>query len=252
MEAMTDDKARAEGYVEGYEDGLNEAWEELLALTTKGYTSREIQILAKARRSVIQEKVDQKRKGMMKQVEFTAPIEEAKARNLPILDAAPTPAAELEVQAGWLYILKDKRLEQPITVLKQRQVAGVKTLCILRSHPDNIKTKYGIECSMIWLTKTESCPVEDCQRTLIEFVSPTELPRLNSLIKSFLSENKGGAILLEGLEYLITQNDFKSVLKFIQGVKDQVILTKGIFMVPFDPTVLDPKDLKALERETEG
>jgi hypothetical protein len=252
MEAMSEDKARAEGYVDGYKDGLNEAWEELLSLTTKGYTSREIQILAKARRSAIQDKVEIKRKGMMKDVEFTAPIVEVPARDLPSPDAASASAAELEVRAGWLYIIEDKRLEQPISVLKQRQDAGERTLCILRSHPDNIKTKYGIDCSMIWLTKTESCPVDDCQRNQIEFVSPTELPRLNSLIKSFLSENRGGAILLEGLEYLITQNDFKSVLKFIQGVKDQVILTKGIFLVPFDPTVLDPKDLKALERETEG
>src|SRR5512137_2919230 len=107
---MSDDKARVEGYVEGYEDGLNEAWEELLALTTKGYTSREIQILAKARRSIIQEKVDLKRRGMMKDVEFTEPIVEVPARNAPAPEAAPSSAAELEVRAGWLYILKDKRL----------------------------------------------------------------------------------------------------------------------------------------------
>jgi hypothetical protein len=249
---MSEEKARAEGYVEGYEDGLNEAWDELLALTTKGYTSREIQILAKARRSTIQEKLEQKRKVMMKEVEFTEPIQEVEAPTKSVAESTPSALDELVVRAGWLYILKDKRLEQPIAVLKQRLMDGAKTLCILRSHPDNIKTKYGIECQMIWLTKTEACPVDDCQQTRIEFVSPTELPRLNSLIKAFLSESRGGVILLEGLEYLITQNDFKSVLKFIQGVKDQVILTKGIFLVPFDPTVLDPKDLKALERETEG
>lgn len=247
---MSEEKSRAEGYIKGYEDGLNEAWDELLALTTKGYTSREIQILAKARRSVVQEKVEQKRKGMMKEVEFSEPIEEVPARAVPAPEAVSAPV-ELEVRAGGLYILKDKRLEQPIAALKQQQASGLKILCILRTHPDNIRTKYGINGTMVWLTKTESCQTDNDLQGRTEFVSPTELPRLNSLIKSFLSENKGGAILLEGLEYLVTQNDFKSVLKFIQGVKDQVILTKGSFLIPFDPTVLDPKDLKALERETE-
>jgi hypothetical protein len=84
-----------------------------------------------------------------------------------------------------------------------------------------------------------------------ESVSPTETPALTTLIKSFLSENKKGIVLLEGLEYLINQNDFKTVLKFLSGTKDQVFLAKGILLVPFDPVVLEPKDLKALERESD-
>lgn len=248
---MSEQKAYAEGYLKGYEEGLREAWEELLALTNKGYTSREIQLLAKSLKSAILEKVERKRKGLAKEIQFSEPIEEVPIRiEMTTKMDAPRPLPEFELAPGALTILKDKRLDQPIAALKQQRSAGVKPLCILRTHPDIIRKKYDIDCAMVWLTKTESCTTGD-EKSSIEYVSPTELPRLNSVIKSFLTENKGGAILLEGLEYLVTQNDFKSVLKFISAIKDQVILARATFIMPFDPTVLDPKDLKALERETE-
>lgn len=247
---MSERKAYAEGYLKGYDEGVSEAWEELLGLTTKGYTSREIQILAKARRPAFRERLEQKRAAMMKEAEFSEPIEEAPAR-VAAEPQAILPQAELDIPPGSLCIIKDTRLEAPIAYIKRRLGEGAKAMCILRTHPDSVRSRYGLECSMVWLTKTESCPIDGEQPARFDFVSPTELPRLNSLIKSFLAENRGGSIMLEGLEYLVTQNDFKSVLKFLQGVKDQVILARGVLLLPFDPTVLDQKDLKSLEREME-
>jgi hypothetical protein len=110
-----------------------------------------------------------------------------------------------------------------------------------------LRRRYNIECQMVWLTKTEGCRPEDAAGC--EFVSPTDLPRINTMIKSFLGENKGGHVLLEGMEYLITQNEFKNVLKFLQVIRDQVILAKGVMMVPLDPEALEERDLRALERE---
>jgi len=123
-----------------------------------------------------------------------------------------------------------------------------KGLCILRTHPDAVRKRFKADFQMVWLTKTESCPVDD-SLSRCEFVSPTDLPRLNTMIKSFLGENKGGRVLLEGMEYLVTQNEFKNVLKFLQVIRDQVILAKGIMLIPLDTAVLEERDLKALECE---
>lgn len=50
-----DDSAR--GYIKGFQEGLQEAWDEIIKLSTKGYTSRELQIMAKTKRSMLFQKV---------------------------------------------------------------------------------------------------------------------------------------------------------------------------------------------------
>ncbi len=261
---MSEEESYAKGYMKGYEEGLKEAWEELISMTSKGYTSREIQILAKTRRSQLQDKVDLRQKRLTRELDLSEeriidvpapttskplpqPPEEQKESVLELGEEPPQP---LKVVAGATYVIKDKRLDQPIAAMKAQLKKGASGLCIVRTPPDHLREKYGLDCRMVWLTKMEGVRNGGTSSNP-ECVSPTDTPTMTTLIKSFLSENKKAIVLLEGLEYLINQNDFKTVLKFLSGTKDQVFLAKGILLVPFDPVVLDPKDLKALERESD-
>jgi hypothetical protein len=261
---MSEEESYAKGYMKGYEEGLKEAWEELISMTSKGYTSREIQILAKTRKSQLQEKVDLRQKRLKREMDLSEdriievpaptvvkslPQPTAVQKDLDILPEEE-PAQPLKVVAGATYIIKDKRLDQPMTLMKAQLKKGASGLCIVRTPPDHLHEKYGLDCRMVWLTKMEGVRNGGGSANH-EYVSPTDTPAITTLIKSFLSENKKAIVLLEGLEYLINQNDFKTVLKFLSGTKDQVFLAKGILLVPFDPVVLDPKDLKALERESD-
>jgi len=260
---MSEEESYAKGYMKGYEEGLKEAWEELISMTSKGYTSREIQILAKTRRSQLQDKVYLRQKRLTRELDLseekiidvpaptvTKPPQSTPEQKEPILISGEESPQPLKVLAGATYIIKDKRLDQPIAVMKAQLKKGASGLCIVRTPPDHLREKYDLDCRMVWLTKLEGVR-NGATSSKFESVSPTETPALTTLIKSFLSENKKGIVLLEGLEYLINQNDFKTVLKFLSGTKDQVFLAKGILLVPFDPVVLDPKDLKALERESD-
>jgi hypothetical protein len=253
---MSEEESYAKGYMKGYEEGLKEAWEELISMTSKGYTSREIQILAKTRRSQLQEKVELRQKRLTRELDLSeekiidVPASNTLEPKEPILISGEESPQPLKVVAGATYIIKDKRLDQPMAVMKAQIKKGASGLCIVRTPPDHLREKYGLDCRMVWLTKLEGVH-NGATSSKYESVSPTETPALTTLIKSFLSENKKGIVLLEGLEYLINQNDFKTVLKFLSGTKDQVFLAKGILLVPFDPVVLDPKDLKALERESD-
>ncbi len=261
---MTEEESYAKGYMKGYEEGLKEAWEEMISMTSKGYTSREIQILAKTRRSQLQDKIDLRQKRLKREMDLSeekiidvpfqdlvksppkSPVEQKEQESIP----ADEPTQPLKVIAGATYIIKDKRLDQPMTLMKANLKKGASGLCIVRTQPDHLREKYGLDCRMVWLTKMEGIRNDGASSNL-EIISPTDTPAITTLIKTFLSENKKAMVLLEGLEYLINQNDFKTVLKFLSGTKDQVFLAKGILLVPFDPVVLDPKDLKALERESD-
>ena len=260
---MSEEESYAKGYMKGYEEGLKEAWEELISMTSKGYTSREIQILAKTRRSQLQDKVELRQKRLKREMDLseeriievpTPAVAKPSPQSAVEKDLLPTseeePAQPLKVVAGATYIIKDRQLDQPMALMKAQIEKGGPGLCIVRTPPDHLREKYGLDCRMVWLTKMEGVRNGGASSNL-EYVSPTDTPAITTLIKSFLSENKKAMVLLEGLEYLVNQNDFKTVLKFLSGTKDQVFLAKGILLVPFDPVVLDPKDLKALERESD-
>jgi hypothetical protein len=249
---MPDDESYAKGYLKGYEDGLKEAWEDLIALTMKGYTSREIQILAKSRRSDVPQKIEIRKKRLVREMglDLEVPSTRKTAEPGPSKDITTATTEPLAYAPGVTTIIHDFRLDAPIILLKEQLGLGRSGLCIVRTPPESIKKKHGIECQMVWLTRTIGVEATgDNLPDQVPFVSPTDLAKISAVIKTFSTKNAGGTILLEGLEYLISQNDARDVLRFLSAVRDQVYLSKAFLMLPIDPTVFDDRDLKALERE---
>jgi hypothetical protein len=253
---MPDEESFAKGYLKGYEEGLKDAWEDLIALTMKGYTSREIQILAKSHKSDIPQKISMRKKRIQREmdVDLDAPprVEEVKPGPEPVVEKplVTNQGESVTYEPGATVVIHNHRLDAPIAVLKEQIGAGKTALCIVRTPPDTIRKKHGVDCQMVWLTRTMNVePGGSDDPDQNPYVSPTDLPKITTIIKTFSTKNAGGTILLEGLEYLVTQNDERAVLKFLSAVKDQVYLSKAFLMLPIDPTMFDEKDLKALERE---
>jgi archaellum biogenesis ATPase FlaH len=55
-------------------------------------------------------------------------------------------------------------------------------------------------------------------------------------------------VLLEGLEYIITQNDFETVLRFVNHLHDFVLAHDCAVIIVIDPRVLSTRELALLER----
>jgi hypothetical protein len=236
---MSQEEDFARGFMKGFEEGLKEAWEEIIKLSTKGYTSRELQIMAKTKKSmlfqVVQQKAAEMEKALGKRIFTQAP--QAKAD-----------PAQASLSQGWSYVVKEVRPERSFSMFASLIVGGARGLCISRTHPDMLKQKYGFEADTIWLTKTENAHGSSGRKGA-EFVSPNNLAHLASAVREFLSKGEGGAVIIEGLEYLNTQNDFKSVLRFVQLINEQVVLDKGYLIIPVDESTMDSKDFSLVERE---
>lgn len=239
--AQEDDSARA--FIKGFQEGLRDAWDDIIKLTTKGYTSRELQIMAKTKRSMLFQRVQQK----------LDELERALGRKL-AQEGAPVPAQPVQSAApvlltpGWSYVIKEDRPEKSFALFSGLLSKGGRGLCISRTHPDTLKQKYGFEAESLWLTKTETAePPKETKG--VEYVSPNNLAHLASAVRDFLSNGPDGAVIIEGLEYLTTQNDFKSVLRFFQLINEQVVLDKGYLLVPVDEGTMDSKDFSLIERE---
>ncbi len=118
---------------------------------------------------------------------------------------------------------------------------GIPGLCITRIFPEKIREEYGLKkTTIIWLTREKKDDVR---------IDPTSLIQLSRTIKEYISETQESIILLDGIEYLVTQNSFKEVLRMIQSINDRVVQSKSMMIVTYDPEALEEQQLHLLSRE---
>jgi two-component system cell cycle response regulator len=129
-----------------------------------------------------------------------------------------------------------------ISTSSRDQPAKVVGLAISRQHPDLIRQKYGLEETPIYWLAT---------RTGQDVISPTNLGILTHTMIQFIEENASGVILLDGLEYLVSNNDFNKVLRVIDQVNDHISQGTAIMIIPVDPRAFEAKELALLERNVE-
>ena len=80
---------------------------------------------------------------------------------------------------------------------------------------------------------------------------PKDLEKLSLSLEEFLSE-QGGIVLLDGIEYLITNNNFITVLKLIQSLRDQVAINRSIMLLSVNPSTMDDHQINLLRREVDA
>jgi archaellum biogenesis ATPase FlaH len=105
-----------------------------------------------------------------------------------------------------------------------------------------LRSEYNLEdIKIFWLSNIGK---EDTIR-------PRNLEKLSLSMEQFLAKDKQGVILLSGIEYLVTNNNFLTVLRLIQSLRDQVAISNSILIIPVNPHILEQNQLKLLEREVD-
>ena len=113
-------------------------------------------------------------------------------------------------------------------------------LFITRAHPDEMREQYNlINSEIYWLTKST---------TDLPSLDPSQIEKIRWMIKDFVAEHKNCVVLLDGLEYLILQNNFENVLKFVELLKDDIALNDAVLILPIDPATLEDRQMALLER----
>jgi two-component system cell cycle response regulator len=242
---MPEQKKRSQDFWEGYRDGSNAVWDEVAKMTAKGYTSREMQITANSKRYTM-----------------TVEIE----RELGIQPKAPPPekgGAKSQPDAllpGSSILFRELKPEKGFALFSGLVRDGKQGYCVARTAPQLIRDKYNLQnAGILWLSSADSdtqgfspaalgiapngTPVQE------ETINPTQLPLLFARIANFMEGSKGGAVFVEGLEYLITNNSFPSVLKFVEKVIDTATKSGTILVLSANPATMDPKEFSQLERE---
>jgi len=151
------------------------------------------------------------------------------------------PGDALNVQSG--YLVLQKRPDKGFSLFNSLLRSGYKGLCVTRMFPEDVEKEYGIADSQsvkhLWLSKTEDSPIA---------VSPMPSKISHNLLE-FIKNNDRPAVLLEGLDYLVVQSEFKQVLKVIQSVMENIYLKKGCLILSVDPGTIKEEDINLLGRD---
>ncbi len=177
------------------------------------------------------------------------PEDEKLQRRLRALEKSPPtsrpigpsrPATTAGVEEGQSYLVKERRPELCYRALKALAAQRVPTMIITYQAPDRVRRESGLtEVKILGLSHS----------TGREVLSPTALPVLAKVIERFVDANQGrGAILLDGLEYLIANNGFREAILFVEHVNEFILQRKAIVLIPLAPDAISDKEFALLER----
>lgn len=145
-----------------------------------------------------------------------------------------------ELGAGQSCLVEEEKPQKSLELFLNEIKKGSQGLYISRTNPKQIKSGYDLgDVKILWLT--DSLTEQDSV--------PPELEKLFALLNDFIEKNEKSVILLDGVEYLITHNNFEQILRLIQGIKDRVGICNSRLIIPINPQTLSRKEIALLERE---
>lgn len=147
------------------------------------------------------------------------------------------------LREGTSYLFTDKDVSKAYEWFKKLLAEGRRGLVVARTHPSRLQQSHALDCPIMWIAKSTKAT------SGVLSLEPTRLMKIHSTISDFVKATKGAVVLLDGLEYLITENGFSAVMKAIQLTNEEVAMNGAFLLVPVDPRTMDTQQLGYIERE---
>lgn len=147
--------------------------------------------------------------------------------------------AHLGLERGMIYLVKEGS-EEINDILPTICSSGLSGMFITRDFPKKVREKYKFMGKVIWLS-TSGDP---------DSIKAPDLAYLLYEIQSFLDQNEDPFIILSGIEYMVTNFGFLSLLKFLELVAEQVALKNALCFLTLNPDAFDKQQLGNIVRET--
>ena len=137
----------------------------------------------------------------------------------------PRSPSAVALEPGTSYLLPDEKPDRAFGIFSSRITNGAKGLVISRIYPDEARRRYGLAgVPILWLSRGYGR----------ETVNPTNLGALVHEIERFASGKEDPIVLLDGLEYLLVQNDPQKIVKFVEALADTASVHHAKLLIPFD------------------
>ncbi len=149
------------------------------------------------------------------------------------------------IRPGRSYLIKEfGKSRRTYELFRRLMDAAYSGLCVSRTKPAILESEYGLgQMESRWLT--------DIYLTENNLINPTNVAQINIIVKDFIKHRRRGAVLLEGIEYLVYYNGNDSIIKLLFSLNENIMVSESLLMVPVDPKSVDPKTLYLLEKDLE-
>jgi hypothetical protein len=130
-------------------------------------------------------------------------------------------------------------LEHCLQIASDLHSRGVSVLCIVRADPESVAKNYNLKPDDVILLSSKS---------IKGFKAVDGLQEVAIIIMKFLKAG-GGAVILDGLEYLISRFGFNTVYKMCQENHILFLEAGAILLVPLNMETLDNREKSLLLSE---
>jgi len=143
---------------------------------------------------------------------------------------------------GITYVVLERDAGQAFEIFKDLVTHGAQGLCITRRAPKAVMAEYGLERTpVLWLSRVASEK---------NAVRPSPPENVAMAIEHFIEASERPVVLMDGFEYLVSHNDFGSVLALLHDLNESVAIHESIFLVPLDPSAFNEREVALIRRET--
>jgi len=148
----------------------------------------------------------------------------------------------VDVKPGHSYLIEEERPVGSNKIFANKVQQGFKGIEITRMNPKQVRQEFGTKGEILWLTDKDS----KTEKT----VAPS-LEMIVHTIESFMSPGEKCVLLVDGVQYLVSNTSFEGVLRFIRRLIDDFSESSSIMMISVSPGTLTTQELSILERELE-
>lgn len=155
----------------------------------------------------------------------------------------PLEGKTLKLKVGHSYLIEEEKPVKCFEYFVDNLNIGLNGMAMTRMNPKRVRETYDMgDSQILWLTDREGESDEK--------IAPG-LEKIIYRIEDFLNTAGKSILMIDGLDYLISNNSFDAVLRFLRRLIDEVSESETVFIMSLTPETIDEQGLKILEREME-
>ncbi len=146
-----------------------------------------------------------------------------------------------KVEKGFNYLVKDTNTERAYEIFSNF-AKDLSLLCLTSTMPRKILSLYPE------LKNVQTYWLSDITTTEEKTIHPERLEfEITKTIIDFVKKTKG-AVMIDGVEYLVQNNGLERTLEFLHSIKDIISTNHGTLVVPINPSVFKEEELGKIEK----
>ncbi len=132
-------------------------------------------------------------------------------------------------------------------ILNDQNYVGRPTLIVSHTHPRHFQGLRRVEQvkRIFWLSTKQGGEKDEVE------VLDSNLTKIAKTIEDFMPSQPGSIVLLEGLEFLVSRNDFSRVMHFVEDMRSAAVANEGLFVYSYNPGVFSQAEANKLKTEAD-